>query len=395
MTHETIPIETKDAGKVHILTGIVTDTGDGVVDVNIDDYGVVSDIPVFYHCPESETANGMPFFINDRVIIVNSGSAVTPSTANMKVIGFEDGLLRECVFHFKITRGDGTIITDSAELDGYFDIYNSSEGWISSTLFTYNPATEYWTVTIDPADIDENGYWVFIDCEDGIETQYPFRYKDDDQFNAADLIPFGTYEANIPYWITKFFYVDIVLGSLVTCPNVSYDPAHMGSGYFVMAPSRSWSKRYNVKSSVPYKVTRQAKSVYTPTSGSSNINDRFFFNFSGQPNCCCAGSACYGSSGLSCGNIASAKISGGALNQNVTGQNIFYVLDYTYEVADINGKDNDITLTNNTALTVSHLCPVYPPGTGGACAVQGVQSGSLKSLSGSFNLISIWVTYDY
>ena len=96
MTREVIEIEKKDAGRVHILTGIVTDTGDGVVDVDIDDHGVVSDIPVFYHCPDSETADGNPFSIDDRVIIVNSGGDV--DVANMKVIGYEDGLLRSCVW---------------------------------------------------------------------------------------------------------------------------------------------------------------------------------------------------------------------------------------------------------------------------------------------------------
>lgn len=96
MTREVIEIESKDAGRVHILTGIVTDTGDGTADVDIDNHGVVSDIPTFYHCPDSETADGNPFSVDDRVLVVNSGSALSPIIANMKVIGFEDGLPREC-----------------------------------------------------------------------------------------------------------------------------------------------------------------------------------------------------------------------------------------------------------------------------------------------------------
>lgn len=114
MAYETIEIEKKDAGTVHILTGVVTDVGSGVVDVNIDDHGAVSDVPVFYHCPDCETADGNPFSTDDRVIIVNSGSAVNPVIANMKVIGFEDGLPRECCFSGPFTEEDFTWVASKA-----------------------------------------------------------------------------------------------------------------------------------------------------------------------------------------------------------------------------------------------------------------------------------------
>lgn len=105
MTHEVIEIESKDADLVHILTGTVTDidTENIKVDVDIDDYGSFADVPVFYHCENSETADGMPFLGGERVIIVNSGDAVNLSVANMKVIGFEDGLPRSCPFYIDVT----------------------------------------------------------------------------------------------------------------------------------------------------------------------------------------------------------------------------------------------------------------------------------------------------
>ena len=99
MTREIISIEAKDADTVHILAGTVTDVdiANNKVNVNIDSYGSFSDIPVFYHCEDDrETANGMPFLGGERVIIVNHGSTVTLSALDMKVIGFEDGLPREC-----------------------------------------------------------------------------------------------------------------------------------------------------------------------------------------------------------------------------------------------------------------------------------------------------------
>lgn len=114
MAYETIPITVKDAGRVHMLTGIVTDTGDGTADVDIDNHGVVSDIPTFYHCPDSETADGSPFSVDDRVLVVNSGSGV--DVANMKVIGFEDGLPRECCFSDPFTEADFTWVASKAKI---------------------------------------------------------------------------------------------------------------------------------------------------------------------------------------------------------------------------------------------------------------------------------------
>lgn len=100
MTHEAIPIEKEKATSVHVLTGILTAVyeDDGTVDVTIDGHGDFSSVPVFYHCQGIETADGMPFIDgdNDRVVIVNYGDPVNLSVADMKVVGFEDGLPREC-----------------------------------------------------------------------------------------------------------------------------------------------------------------------------------------------------------------------------------------------------------------------------------------------------------
>ncbi len=78
MSYETIPIEAKDSGTVHVLVGTVTDVDEEAVtvDVDIDGYGAFEDVSVFYHCEdERTTADGMPFIKdkNDRVVIVNSG----------------------------------------------------------------------------------------------------------------------------------------------------------------------------------------------------------------------------------------------------------------------------------------------------------------------------------
>lgn len=101
MTHEVVEIESKDAGRVHVLVGtigeIYSDSDETwTADVDIDDYGIIVDVPAFYNCQDKETATLMPFSKDDRVLIINSGDAVNLSAADMKIIGFEDGLPMSC-----------------------------------------------------------------------------------------------------------------------------------------------------------------------------------------------------------------------------------------------------------------------------------------------------------
>lgn len=129
MTHEVIGIEAKDASTVHILVGTVTDvdTVNNKVDVNIDDYGNFADISVFYHCENSQTSDGMPFLRGERVIIVNSGDAVNLSVADMKVIGFEDGLPRLCGILCEDIEEENLGIDIASSLSYEID-YNSGQG---------------------------------------------------------------------------------------------------------------------------------------------------------------------------------------------------------------------------------------------------------------------------
>jgi len=101
MSYETIEIESEDADKVHVLIGTVDEiySDDDVAwtaDVDIDGYGLVTDVPAFYNCQDLGVAILMPFSKGDRVIIINSGNAISLSTENMKIIGFEDGLPMSC-----------------------------------------------------------------------------------------------------------------------------------------------------------------------------------------------------------------------------------------------------------------------------------------------------------
>ena len=114
MTHEVISIEAKNASTVHVLTGTINSVriDQTTADVILDEYGFIADIPIFYHCEETEErkiANKesgkerSPFLWRDRVIIVHYGDIENLVATNMKIVGFEDGLLRECTFYIDIT----------------------------------------------------------------------------------------------------------------------------------------------------------------------------------------------------------------------------------------------------------------------------------------------------
>lgn len=272
-------------------------------------------------------------------------------------------------FYVKVTRGDGTVIDDSAELDGYFDVYNSSEGWIPSTIFAYNPTTQYWKVEIDPEDIDENGYFVFIDYNDGIETQYPFRYKRADQWNAADLTQFGTYEAEVPYWVitsqaetppkdfgypydpaNQFGWAD-VYGFPAGWGYATITLAFIRGGFYHLIDETIGNIVFNriVKSSIPYYVIYRCEARTTFPIGTRwtfYVYDAATF--------------------LGFDNAFSYTLSGGGLTKTITPGVGFYQ-STNYE-ADIAGKTHEMTLepidrvggSRFLALRLGNGCSVSP-----------------------------------
>lgn len=276
MTHEGIPIEAKDAGAVHMLVGTIDKIHEEetrTADVDIDDHGIIEKIPIFYHCQKIEEGEeggseiataGNPFIENDRVLIVNYGDAANLSAVDMKVIGFEDGLPRECGFQFKITRDDETLITEVGELLTYIKLYNSNDDLLPITVPKYNADTEYWSFNLtNRADADPGGYWAEYACKDGISTQYPYKYKDSDKREDDDLIKVGKYEADIPYWKVEFEY-DPEPVKVSPLPFCIEDPFVIASD----SPSRWWltktgfSMNKLVKSSVPFKIVYEVKSHY-------------------------------------------------------------------------------------------------------------------------------------
>jgi len=85
---------------IHKGTIVSVDIANNKAEVNIDDIGVKSDVPIFYHCQDNTTVAGATAFsADDRVWVINQEGGCEPSVSNLKVVGFVDEL-KECLETF-------------------------------------------------------------------------------------------------------------------------------------------------------------------------------------------------------------------------------------------------------------------------------------------------------
>ncbi len=197
-------------GKITYLSGNVCDVSvDSAVSteqgLNVNRDLSLSNVPIEYM-----DCNGAAFEVGDDVVIQFTGQ----SWDNPKVIGFKTNP-KPCGFIFKLTRGDGAVVDTS--LNVQFLVYNS-EGDFRPTRKSYDPELGVWGVSFySGEEIDPNGYWVVYNCTDGIQTQYPYRYKKPDLWAASDRIAVGYYEDTIPYWkVLSAGYWHEADGTLIT-----------------------------------------------------------------------------------------------------------------------------------------------------------------------------------
>lgn len=102
MVHENIALSKNKGNKAHVLIGTIVAIGSdaedtpeiGTANVEIDGYDLVENVPIFYHCEDSEIASSGSFKVDDRVIVLNYASKI--NAGNMKIVGYEDGLPRYC-----------------------------------------------------------------------------------------------------------------------------------------------------------------------------------------------------------------------------------------------------------------------------------------------------------
>ena len=145
------------------------------------------------------SCDGQAFSIGDSVVI----EFPNRDWDTARVIGFTDSP-KACSLKIKVTRDDGTIITDAHSIA--FWVRNSSATWLTVTP-SYDAVSQYWTLAITE-DFPEDGVEVFFDCADSVWTKYPYKYKSDDYDPVNSLIQLGSYEAALPYWVVGGVYLD-------------------------------------------------------------------------------------------------------------------------------------------------------------------------------------------
>ena len=186
------------------------------------------------------------FSIGDEVIVLKKYD-----DSVIKVIGHTDGL-RACGFRFKLTRGDGVILTDSETYGVFFTVKNSA-GHNIEVAPVYSPTDQYWSFSIPVESVDGNGYWISYYCTDGIETQYPYRYKPADKRQVVDLIKSGSYIDTIPYWKIVTYQSHVPIGD---------------QELIYLLVDETYTYRRTVYSSVPYDVSFEIREWNTePRSG--------------------------------------------------------------------------------------------------------------------------------
>jgi len=203
----------------------------------VDVDGSVVPALLFYHClPNSELrengaiqGSAAGFAVDDSVIV-----QIKYDKSVVRVVAHVDGV-RACGFQIKLTRGDETPVDDSLLLS--LNVYASNGTWVNTT-HPYDPDTGYSKILFvnEEDGQDPLGYWVTYRCQDGLLTQYPYRYKAAEKLHAVDRIRPGSYEDVIPYW-KKW-----------TTENKAYSVDSVGLG-------TPYIQTLHVESSIPYTVT--------------------------------------------------------------------------------------------------------------------------------------------
>lgn len=189
------------------------------------------------------------FDVGDRVVI----EFITRDYQRPRIIGFESHPRRaDAIFYVKVTRGDGTIMTDDEDDDVLFSVEDSNEeALFVNQDYDDDPGSatyQYWKVRayyLIYKEIDPDGYWLTIGCADSVpsETQYPFRYKEADKGDTDDLIPPGIYDAAVPYWVTEY-------------ESTIEEQSGAESMYelYLIGNAETQYVKETVKSSIPYRV---------------------------------------------------------------------------------------------------------------------------------------------
>lgn len=233
--------------------------------LDVNQRGSLSGISIEYM-----SCNSTAFEDGDSVLVKFEGQ----KWSGAKVIGFKTNP-KPCGFQIKLTRGDGTLITEIGGLLTYFDVWDKDWNWYENTTPVYTPKLDdfgedvdgYWSFElVSPDPYNEDGYFVYYRCTDGVATQYPYRYKYVDKGKEEDLVILkGFHEDIIPYWV-------------VTPKKIFLDGVEEPLGDIRLIFVDNKKESITVKSSVPYRV------AFTATNF-DNLSEQY--ESDAQPGCWC------------------------------------------------------------------------------------------------------------
>jgi len=91
--------EVKELFDSCIVVGTITEVKHDTNKANVETekWGIISDIPIHYHCPDTETVDDghLAFADDDQVYLLHDGSGLPPSASTLKIVGRVEGL-KEC-----------------------------------------------------------------------------------------------------------------------------------------------------------------------------------------------------------------------------------------------------------------------------------------------------------
>lgn len=307
-------------------------------DVDIDEFGEVLDVPVFYHCQGSNKAgelaltggvpeagddtsisSGSPFVAGDRVIVINDGDSYDLESEKLRIVGYEDGLPRQCVFQFRLTRDDDEVITEGMlgsiriyqevkerpgnyMVVGFLPGYRPDDDEINAAFYTksgnkfyysreiadgqfaegsYDAITQIWTIQFYKEGLRDHKYgkdfWVSIFCEKSVDAQYVepgindagYIYKTDDFFKEENALYSKFYEMKIPYYevvSTESSPIQIAQGEDIDGFFYGSDEVEEGGVRDYWRWVSGGSLTLTVKSSISYNVRMQG-----PVSGEASV----------------------------------------------------------------------------------------------------------------------------
>lgn len=156
-------------------------------------------------------------------------------------------------------------------------IYTPYDGdYTNFILAQYNIETKVYTLYQDPFSktSKEDLFYISANCTNGVEVQYPYRYKTAEKENSADGVPVGKYLVQIPYFKITFTYspeleyegINLDGSSDIAEDIVTYleaSKSFYGTGDIknFYTPEDNFSLTALVKSSVQYRLTETFKNT--------------------------------------------------------------------------------------------------------------------------------------